>query len=76
MSDELYQQCILVKGSRVTTTWIPVKFAEKGKILSLKMEEGWEDGWHVMTQFGTKLTKNELDTKAEQYRNTRKTSDR
>lgn len=51
MSDTgLYRQCVLRKtGSTETTTWLPEKFAQIGRGVSLKKPDGsWDDGWHVV----------------------------
>lgn len=48
-----YLQCGLVNGSTHTTTWLPVKFAVKGKYLKLKQKDGsWWNGWKVETVSG------------------------
>ena len=43
---EFYVQCLLKKtipdGCRITTSWIPEKFAVKGKYVKLKGDDGWE----------------------------------
>lgn len=42
MSKEIYyKQCMLVKGQTVQFLWIPEKFANKGKCLRLKEDDGW-----------------------------------
>ena len=54
MSDVYWmRQCILwkpdpsVNGGSFQTSWIPEKFAKKGKVLELKEGDKWEDGWKV-----------------------------
>jgi hypothetical protein len=49
MSKEVYyRQCVLRKGNATTTSWIPEKFAEVGKVLKLKGDdESWDDDWVV-----------------------------
>ncbi len=43
-----YCQCQLVQGVRHQTSWIPQKFAVKGRVLRLKNADGeWENGWKV-----------------------------
>ena len=53
MKDYLMNQCKFKKGNFYTTTWIPKKFAIKGKFVKIKMirnysEMVWEDGWEVI----------------------------
>ena len=44
-------QCRLKKGNTETVSWIPTKFAKKGKYLKLKNNRTneWEDGWQVIS---------------------------
>jgi len=43
------KQCILRRGDAVMTSWIPERYAVKGKVLKLKDRETkvWRDGWVV-----------------------------
>jgi hypothetical protein len=48
-----YVQCRMRRETRPgihqsLTSWIPEKFAEKGRILRLKNRGEWEDGWEVV----------------------------
>jgi hypothetical protein len=36
-----YKQCKLNKGNKYQYSWIPEKFAKKGKILRILDENGW-----------------------------------
>jgi hypothetical protein len=48
-----YRQCLLKKGTLVTTSWIPEKFAVLGKVLKLKDDDGsWDNGWVVEAVYG------------------------
>jgi hypothetical protein len=51
MTKEIYyRQCILRRGHTVTTSWIPERFAEAGKVLKLKDDDGeWQNGWVVQS---------------------------
>ncbi len=75
MSNELYQQCRLQRVTELMTTWIPTRFAKKDKILKVKVNGEWVDGWLVDEVFKNKITRQELDTLAWQYRHTREVSD-
>lgn len=47
-----YRQCQLEKGCTITTSWIPEKFAIKGKCVKLKKKnDEWDDGWTVREVF-------------------------
>jgi hypothetical protein len=53
-SDTPYTQCTLekVEGDRTIrqTSWLPTKFAKKGKVLKLREDKfsEWTDGWVVI----------------------------
>jgi len=72
---ELYKQCLLCKGSSMLVSWIPSKFAKKNKVLELKMNKEWVNGWTVLTAFGEKKTKDNLTVIENQCKETRKVSD-
>lgn len=42
-----YSQCLLVNEKRIMVSWIPGSYAEKGKVLQLKKDSDWENGWIV-----------------------------
>ena len=49
----LYSQCTIEKktesGKTTQVTWLPAKYAVKGKVLKLKDDgDKWQDGWVVM----------------------------
>jgi hypothetical protein len=47
-----YRQCRLVKriegGELVLVSWIPEPFASTGRIVKLREDNGWDDGWVVL----------------------------
>ena len=52
-----HKQCKLQRGDTVTVSWIPAKFAVKGKYLKLKDEDGnWENGWQVKEVWGARCS--------------------
>lgn len=75
MATEIYQQCILHKGGTMMVSWLPTKFAHKNRIVELKINGEWDNGWKVVTQFGTKITREELDMLEGQHEWTREASD-
>ena len=71
----LYQQCLLHKGTSVLTSWIPSKFAKKGKFIKLKVNSKWSYNWIVVTAFGIKVTEENKDMLENQHRYNRKETD-
>ena len=64
------------KGTNVTTTWLPQRFAVYGKYLELLIDGEWQNGWKVVRVYNsTKRTEDELLTLAVQYKKTRSVSD-
>lgn len=49
-----YVQCSLQRENTHLVSWIPKKFAVPSKILKLKNNNVWEDGWKVIS-IGTEL---------------------
>lgn len=71
-----FRQVELVKSGRIyMMTWIPLQFAKKGKLLELKEEDGWNNGWVVNKVYPAKLTDKELELTSRSYRHTREASD-
>ena len=77
----LYKQCKLQRvreagqGVEETTTWIPTRYAFRGKILSLKDKNGeWSRDWKVI-QADTSTTEEVVDMYERQHRWTREASD-
>ncbi len=63
-----YKQCILRRGITRQMTWIPEKFAKKGKFIKLRISQGrgcvksfseWDDGWECIL-VGNKLPEDQL----------------
>jgi hypothetical protein len=59
----LYRQCRLVKqmrnGEMIQTSYIPAEFARRGRVVKLRNEDTWDDGWEVRV-VGDALTEDEL----------------
>jgi hypothetical protein len=43
-----YTQCKLQKGDTFTTRYIPSEFAKKNKIVGIKENKVWKEGWKVI----------------------------
>lgn len=60
-----YRHCRLVKpvatGEKVVVSWIPDQFAELGRVVKLKDDNGqWEDGWVVREVWSERLPASEV----------------
>ena len=67
-----YRQVIINKGSKHITAWIPEEFAISGKIIKIKEDDSWEDGWKINRIFGRKSQEslNILDDTDREFRRT------
>lgn len=63
MPNIFYKQCMMTNNGRTMMRWIPENFAIKGKILKIKTEDGWENGWIIDTVFNQRLSSPELEMK-------------
>lgn len=72
--DTKYTQCQLEKGNKTEISWIPAKFAQPGKYIKLKADNGWDDGWKVVETYAT-MDEESLRLKERDYRNQRDASD-
>lgn len=54
-----YRQCVLVRGKTQTTSWIPEKFAQKGRPVALRRDGKWDDGW-VVESAGARTSSEEM----------------
>jgi hypothetical protein len=72
-----YRQCVLRKVTTITTTWIPEKFAQKGRPVKLRLETGkdeWDDGW-VVESVGARASEEQVRMMERDHARTRKASD-
>ena len=61
---DFHRQCILEKGSKRQTSWIPEEYAKSGRCLELKDEKGnWDNGWKVV-QIGGRKSSKEVDERS------------
>lgn len=77
----LMKQCRLVRkhddqAIDVLVSWIPDKFAKKGKLLKLKQNDGrWEQGWVVDHVYSQCMLYDEVKERSQDYKHHRKHSD-
>lgn len=69
-----HKQCILRKGTTITVSWIPEKFAHPGKHLKLKDDGKWVDGW-VVEVVGTRLDSTYVENRSQEYKKHRERTD-
>lgn len=68
-----YRQCVLERGNTTTVSWIPEKYAETGKYLKLKNENGeWVDGWVVKSASTAKVEESFLPDSHQQIKDHKK----
>lgn len=70
----LSTQCKLQNGNKISYSWIPKKFAVKGKYLKLKENGEWSDGWQVIEVWATRSAE-EVQARRDDYLYQRKASD-
>lgn len=58
-----YIQCRLQKENLQTVSWIPERFAVLDKIIKIKRNEEWDNGWKV-TLVGSKLEAKYVENQA------------
>jgi len=70
-------QCKLCKGGNTfQTTWIPLNFAKRGKVLKIQRDDkSWDEGWVVKTVFTIVKSEDYLKAHERDYKKTRKSSD-
>jgi hypothetical protein len=68
-------QCKLQKNNKITTSWIPTKYAIKGNYVKLKDNDVWENGWKVIEVFQPSKLSDSVINRSDDYKNTRKASD-
>lgn len=67
-------QCLLKNNNTFQTSWIPKKYATLGKILKLKENGIWTNGWEVVTCGHKELSKKILE-REQNYKKMRKITD-
>lgn len=59
-----YRQCRLVKripnGECVQVSWLPEPYATAGRIVKLREDGAWDDGWVVLGAGDTRLRADEV----------------
>lgn len=50
-----YRQCALERGNTYRISWIPARFAVVGKVLKLRDNGVWDNGWTVTSVGAARL---------------------
>jgi hypothetical protein len=53
---DTYTQCYLIKGERSQVAWIPSEFAIIEKIIKIKIDGEWDDGWKIIRTYNTRTS--------------------
>lgn len=75
------RQCVLSKktaaGMSETVTWLPEKFAIKGKVVKLREDADsvWDDGWVVKSVGPQRKESKEVNERSRDYTKNREASD-
>lgn len=49
-----YKQCLIINGCKEDLIWLPEDFAQFMKVIKIKNNDVWEDGWVIKAIYGTK----------------------
>lgn len=77
-----YRQCELRKFYKeedfehyaIRVAWIPEEFAKPGRIVKIKINGDWDDGWSVV-EAGARAPEDQVLERSQDYKRTRKASD-
>ena len=71
---KFYKQCVLKKKNTYTTTWVPERFAKKGKKIKIKEDGKWSYGW-VVESVGARQSERAVFMMKDSYRYHRRVTD-
>ena len=74
MRKQLYCQCLMRHQNTYRVGWIPNEFAEKNRIIDLKINNKWSKGWTVVSP-GIKVSEEYVMAREMDYKKQRKASD-
>jgi len=69
-----YTQCKIVKDKKCQIAWIPSTYAVINKIIKIKVNGSWENGWKVIDVYGV-ANKEHVETHERDFTKQRKASD-
>jgi hypothetical protein len=69
-----YTQCLMRRDTSAHVAWIPTEFAQRGRIIDVKVDGKWDKGWTVADVMGTHSAVY-VEVHATDYKRQRKASD-
>lgn len=75
---QLVKHMKLVDGTQysiMSTVFIPSNLAKEGKIVKIKKESEWDDGWKVAAVYEREVDEEYVLERSQDYKRTRKASD-
>jgi hypothetical protein len=64
-----YKQCCLINDDKkIKVAWIPEKYAIEGKLLKLKVNNNWQNGWRVWFVYNSIKTEESLARHEQAFR--------
>ena len=69
-----YCQCKMKRNSEGRVGWIPLEFAKVGRVLKLKINNKWQNGWTVKS-VGSMEDAKYIEEHERDYKEQRKASD-
>lgn len=69
-----YTQCKINKKDKFDIAWIPSKFANIGRIIKIKIDGIWNNGWSVIDVYSSNSEDHILEHEMD-YRKQRRASD-
>ena len=64
---DTYTQCKLSKDGYIGIAWIPSEFAQLDKIVKVKIDDKWFDGYKILGVYNT-LPKEKVESNSRDYR--------
>lgn len=75
---DFHTQCVLQRktdnGNLTQMSWIPAQFAQEGRVVRLKENGAWTDGWVVIKTYSTRPSDEVADYERD-FKNMRKMTD-
>jgi hypothetical protein len=67
--------CVLERNGSTQVSFIPSKFAQKGRYLKLKEDGKWIDGWLVTATYPPLISSETIEARSRDHANHRKVTD-
>lgn len=70
-----YRQCLMVKRGTEQTAWIPEKFSKTNKVLKIKIDGEWDEGWEVRAVYEPAVEEGVVNERSRDYKKIRVATD-